>query len=94
MRKWLAFFTYPTAAEAKKLRKDKKPVQSGVVLVNLATGEKRDFEKVRRFSFAPKQPNWLALHRYAADSSRAGRRLGPAASGPSRWRGHEHRQRR
>src|SRR4029453_16953307 len=49
--KWLAFFTYPTAADAKKLRKDKKTVQSCVVLLNLATGEKRDFEKVRRFSF-------------------------------------------
>jgi dipeptidyl aminopeptidase/acylaminoacyl peptidase len=67
--KWLAFFKYPGAAEAKKLRKDKKPVQSGVVLVNLATGEKRDFEKVRRFSFAPKQSGWLALHRYAPDGA-------------------------
>jgi hypothetical protein len=70
--KWLAFFKYPTAAEAKRLKKDKKPVQSGVVLVNLATGEKRDFEKVRRFTFAPKQPNWLAVHRYAPDGAPAG----------------------
>ena len=57
--KWLGFLKYPTAADAKSLRKDKKPVQSSVVLVNLATGDKRDFDKVRRFSFAPKQPNWL-----------------------------------
>jgi len=71
--RWVAFFKYPASAEAKKLRKDKKPVQSGVVLVNLATGEKRDFEKVRRFSFAPKQSGWLVLHRYAPDGS------GPAA---------------
>jgi dipeptidyl aminopeptidase/acylaminoacyl peptidase len=70
--KWLAFFKYVTAADAKKLRKDKKPVQSGVVLVNLATGEKRDFEKVRRFAFAPKQSNWLAVHRYAPDGAPAG----------------------
>ena len=70
--KWLAFFKYPTAAEAKKLRKDKKPVQSGVALVNLATGEKRDFEKVRRFAFAPKQSSWLAVQRYAADGAPAG----------------------
>jgi dienelactone hydrolase len=69
--KWLAFFKYPTAADAKKLRKDKKPVQSGVVLVNLASGEKRDFDKVRRFSFAPKQSGWLALHRYAPDGAAA-----------------------
>src|SRR5690349_8937227 len=62
--KWLGFFKYPTAAEAKKLKKDRKPVQSGVELVNLTTGEKREFDKVRRFAFSPKKPNWLALHRY------------------------------
>jgi dipeptidyl aminopeptidase/acylaminoacyl peptidase len=70
--KWLAFLKYPTAAEAKKLRKDKKPVQSGVVLLNLASGEKRDFEKARRFSFAPKQGTWLAVQRYAPEGSSAG----------------------
>ena len=43
--KWLGFFKYPTAADAKKLRKEKKPVQSGVVVVNLATGETREFDK-------------------------------------------------
>jgi dipeptidyl aminopeptidase/acylaminoacyl peptidase len=67
--KWLAFFRYPSAAESKKLKKDKKPIQSGVVLVNLATGERRDFDKVRRFAFAPKHGAWLALHRYAPDGS-------------------------
>jgi len=70
--KWLGFLKYPTADEAKRLRKDKKPVQSGVVLVNLATGERRDFEKVRRFTFAPKRPNWLALQRYAPEGTPAG----------------------
>jgi dipeptidyl aminopeptidase/acylaminoacyl peptidase len=70
--KWLGFFKYPTAADAKKLKKDRKPVQSGVVLLNLATGETREFDKVRRFSFAPKQANWLALQRYAAEGAPAG----------------------
>ena len=70
--KWLGFMKYPVAAEAKKLRKDRKPVQGGVVLVNLATGERRDFEKVRRFSFAPKHPNWLVMQRYAAEGAAPG----------------------
>ena len=70
--KWVAFFKYPTAADAKRLRRDRKPVQSGVVLVNLASGQTREFDKVRRFTFAPKRPNWLALHRYAADGTPAG----------------------
>jgi len=70
--KWLGFFKYPVSAEAKKLRKDRKPVQSGVSIVNLATGEKRDFEKVRRFTFAPRHPNWLVLQRYAAENAPVG----------------------
>ncbi|MBC7896977.1 MAG: S9 family peptidase [Cytophagaceae bacterium] len=69
--KWLAFTTYPRSADAKKLRKEKKPLQNGVTLVNVATGEKRDFDKVRRFAFAGDAPNWLVLHRYAPEGSQA-----------------------
>jgi dienelactone hydrolase len=69
--RWLAFTTYPTSADAKKLRKEKKPLQNGVSLVNVATGEKRDFEKVRRFAFAGDAPNWIVMHRYAAEGSQA-----------------------
>ena len=50
--KWALFTTYPKSVEAKKLRKDKKPLQDGAVPVNLAHGEKRDFEKGRRGNFA------------------------------------------
>jgi dipeptidyl aminopeptidase/acylaminoacyl peptidase len=67
--KWLAFTAYPKAAEAKKLKKEKKPLQNTVTLVNLATGERRDFEKVRRFAFASERPNWIVLHRYAPEGS-------------------------
>ena len=70
--KWVAFAKYPTAAEAKRLRKERKPVQSGVVLLNLASGEQREFDKVRRFAFASKRPNWLVMHRYAPDGAAAG----------------------
>ena len=70
--KWVAFAKYPTAADAKRLRKDRKPVQSGVVLLNLASGEQREFDKVRRFAFASKRPNWLVMHRYAPDGASAG----------------------
>ncbi len=58
--KWAAFATFPKAAEAKRLRKDKKPIHNGVTVVDLATGEKRDFDKVQRFSFAGDAPNWSA----------------------------------
>ncbi|MCC6317638.1 MAG: S9 family peptidase [Gemmatimonadaceae bacterium] len=67
--RWLAFTTYPKAADAKKLRKDRKPLQNGLTLVNVATGEKRDFDKVRRFAFAGDAPSWLVMHRYAAEGA-------------------------
>lgn len=61
---WAAFLAWPTAAEAKKLRKDRKPVQATATLVALATGEVRRFEKVRRIAFAGDRPGWVALHGY------------------------------
>ncbi len=70
--KWLAFMKYPTAVQAKQLRKDRKPIQSAVVVVNLSTGERRDFEKVRRFAFASPRPSWLVMHRYAAEGAAPG----------------------
>ncbi|MEO7966570.1 MAG: hypothetical protein ABIT38_21940, partial [Gemmatimonadaceae bacterium] len=73
--KWVAFTTYPTSAEGKKLKKDKKPLQNGVTLVNLATGERRDFEKVRRFTFAGEHPQWLVTHRYAAEGTNSAEML-------------------
>lgn len=73
--KWLAFMSYPKAVEAKKLKKEKKPLQSSVSLVNLASGEKRDFDKVRRMEFAGERPNWLVLHRYALEGSTASEML-------------------
>jgi dipeptidyl aminopeptidase/acylaminoacyl peptidase len=67
--KWAAFTTYPKAADAKKLRKEKKPLQNGVSILNIATGEKKDFDKVRRFAFAGEKPSWVVMHRYAAEGA-------------------------
>src|SRR5690606_10588552 len=46
--RWAVFTNYPKSADAKKLRKERKPLQNGATLVNLASGERRDFDKVRR----------------------------------------------
>ena len=50
--KYAAFLAYPTAKEEKLLKKTKKPMQSRVIVVELATGKKTEFEKVRRFAFS------------------------------------------
>ena len=47
--KWVAFLVYPAAKEAKALKKQHKPAQSKLMLVELATGNKREFDKIRQF---------------------------------------------
>ncbi len=67
--KWVAFLKYPLAKDAKRMRKDKKPLQSSVMIVDLATGKTREFERVRRFAFDGEKPTVVALHRYADAAS-------------------------
>ncbi len=66
--KWAAFLSYPGAKEMKGLRKEKKRVTTTAVLVDLATGEKTEHEKVRSAAFSNDNPGFLALHRYAPES--------------------------
>ncbi|HWP43132.1 MAG TPA: prolyl oligopeptidase family serine peptidase, partial [Blastocatellia bacterium] len=47
----------------KRLRKERKPIQTKVMLVELATGKKTEFDKIRRFAFSGEQAGWIALHR-------------------------------
>ena len=63
--KWVAFLKYPLAKDAKRMRKDRRPIQSAAVLVDLATGKTREFERVRRFAFDGEKPSIIAMHRYA-----------------------------
>ncbi|HVO97575.1 MAG TPA: prolyl oligopeptidase family serine peptidase [Bryobacteraceae bacterium] len=63
--KYAAFLAYPTDKEAKGLKKAKKPIQSRVILVELATGKKTEFEKIRRFAFSGERATSIAMLRYA-----------------------------
>ena len=75
--KWAAFLTYPKAADQKRMRRERRPVQAKATLVNLATGEKREFEKIRRIAFSGESPKWVALQVYAAGQG------APAAAAPA-----------
>ncbi len=66
--KWAAFLVYPGSKETKSLRKDRKRIATTAVLVDLATGEKTEFEKVRAAAFSGENPGFVALHRYAPES--------------------------
>jgi hypothetical protein len=76
--RWAAFQSWPGTKEAKKLKKDRKPIQTRTILVELATGKKTEFEKTRRFQFSGEKSTALALHRYPADAP-----TGPPAAPPA-----------
>ncbi len=66
--KWAAFLTYPGLKETKALQKERKRVMSNLFLVDLATGEKTEFEKIRGFSFSGEKAGFIALHRYPSEA--------------------------
>jgi len=68
--KWLAYTISPSQKEAKKLRQQKKKIYRRVGLVNLTTGKKIEFDQVKQFAFSPKNPRWLALHKYPPESQK------------------------
>ena len=67
--KWVAFTTYPAHRDVQRLRRLRRPLQNGVTLVNLATGEKFDYPKIRRFAFSGDASAWIALQRYPAQTT-------------------------
>jgi len=66
--KYCAFLVYPNAKEAKALRKEKKSAVTKAALVNLATGEKAEYDKIKSFAFSRENPAWLALLKNAPES--------------------------
>jgi dipeptidyl aminopeptidase/acylaminoacyl peptidase len=79
--KWVAFTTYPTHQAAQRLKRQRRPIQSSVMVVNLESGDKREYPKIRRFAFSGESSGWIALHRYGPDAPGGGGGAGPAAAG-------------
>lgn len=84
--RFAAFTVYPSATEAKRLRAQKRTLYNKVVVVNLASGEKKEFDKIRRFAFSAEQSGWLAMQTYPADAPAAGPPAADAAA-PARVEG-------
>ena len=82
--KWAAFMNYPTRAAAQRLKRQRRPIQSSVTVVNLASGEKKEYPKIRRFAFSGESSTWIALHRYAPDAPGGGAGGGAGAAGGGR----------
>lgn len=98
--KWVAFTIYPKTpptngrgagrggrGNAGAPAGASAPEQNKLGLVNLATGQKLEFDRVRRFAFNGDKPTWLAMQSYpeqpaadAANGARGGSTNGAPAS--------------
>lgn len=86
--KWFAVATAPLKKDADAARRANRPAgQAGVTLVNLATGDKKDIAKVRRFAFNGEAGGWIALHRFGADPATGSGPAGAAGRGGAPGRG-------
>ena len=76
--KWVAFMVYPTRAEGQRLRRQRRPVQAKVQLLDLASGKDVTIENVRRFAFAGERGGWVALQKAPASGGGPGAGAGAA----------------
>ena len=74
---WAAFSVAPTKKEAAQLRRQRRPLQNKVALLNLASGNEVRFDKVRRFAFSGEKAAWIALQKYGPEAPGGG--AAPAA---------------
>jgi dienelactone hydrolase len=68
--RWVAYAIGYSEAQEEKMRKDKKPVQRKLGLLNLATGEQIVIDGIESFSFSP-TGTYLAMRRYAPEKKDA-----------------------
>jgi acetyl esterase/lipase len=78
---WVALTVTPTRKEAQANTRARRPNESSVLLVNLATGAKTTIPRIRRFEFAGERGGWIAMQRYGANAA------GAAAGGGGRGAG-------
>jgi len=81
---WAAITVSPTRREAQANTRARRPNQTSVTLVNLATGDKTTAAKIRRAAFSGEMGGWIAMHRYGPDAAPGG---AGAAAAPAGGRG-------
>jgi hypothetical protein len=79
--KWVAFMVYPTRAESARLKRQRRPVQAKVQLLDLTSGKDVTVENVRRFAFAGERGGWIALQKAPPAGGGAGAAAGAGAPG-------------
>ena len=79
---WAAITISPTRKDAQANTRARRPNQTSVTIVNLATGDKVTVPKIRRFAFSGELAGWIAMHRYGPEP--AGAAASAAAAGAGR----------
>jgi dipeptidyl aminopeptidase/acylaminoacyl peptidase len=78
--KWAAFTAYPSRAEGQRLRRQRRPVQAKMQLVDLASGKDVTIENIRRFAFAGERGGWVAIAKAPAAAAGPGAGAAPPAA--------------
>jgi dipeptidyl aminopeptidase/acylaminoacyl peptidase len=77
--KWAALTVYPTRDDAARLKRQRRPIQSKVTVLDLESGKDVTVDNVRRFAFAGERGGWIALQKAPASSGGAGGGTGTGA---------------
>jgi dienelactone hydrolase len=77
--RWVAYAVGYSEAQEEKLKKDKKPVQKKLGLLNLATGEQTVIEAIESFAFSP-DGSYLAMRRYPPEKKDSEKKDSPETS--------------
>ena len=76
--RWVAYTVYPNAEDAKKSRRDRRTLATRIGVIELATGTRREFDRVRSFRFAGDRSDVLALQFMPPDAPAGGAAGGTA----------------
>jgi len=77
--KWAAFMVYPNRTESARLRRQRRPIQAKMQLLDLTSGKDITIENVRRFVFANERGGWIAYQKAPATAGGGA----PAAAAPA-----------
>jgi dipeptidyl aminopeptidase/acylaminoacyl peptidase len=75
--KWLAFSIGYSEEQADRMRRESRPVENKLGLLNLATGDQTTIDSVESFAFSPTGA-WIAIRRYPPAAAAGGRGATPA----------------
>ena len=79
--KWAALTVNPTRAENARLRRQRRPAQTHVKVLDLTSGKDITIENVRRFVFAGERGGWIALQKGPAAGAAPAAMPAPPAAG-------------